>query len=568
MMARRTTRAAVVRVVAAATIALVLLAGGASAAAAANRTNNNAANKGGRAAAAANRPSAAPLASSAILFYTKEYSKPQFGEAKSRCEQLVDNAWAEGGSDFINFVPTYYVHDDGSAPAGEPAAKSGPRASCKPDNWHVVTRVGHYCYKSTWDAACLPPTKADIDEFAQGFARCVAYARTVGFNQVLMSPHIDDALGKGLWRNMIDFKPLENDKYGNSYWSVLLGPTLRAGMAAAAVDGGTNNNNHSNNYNPARRPPFTLWLGLQGEMGRPVFSDPAAWSDAAKRARDVWASQKLPQQQAQLRVGVLLPYRMVAGVNNYGLAPESEPLQEPENTPLVRLGGSEHPLPFTQWPLHRDMQRTAPQLATLFRRDLDFLGISNYVKSPGPVVGPRDLDKAFKIAADEIKTASSAAPVALDVSAMARGLDAKRAKDYNKPPLVLMWSEFGIGGGRSRCGDSPAKSPSEAGRWPHSGSYSAYSHETDPWVGQKAAPGLRKYRRDFHQAALDLLAEGGSAEFPLHSAWLWSLSSWDPQAVNPASRASGGGARTGYWDGEIAGAIRAHNARIAQAAAR
>jgi hypothetical protein len=539
--------------------------GGANKAKNAAATKNAAANKNGGSsnkaknapAAAANKPAssslpprrpAAPLASSAILFYTAEYSRAQFGEARTRCEQLVDNAWAEGGSDSLNFVPT--ISATTPAPDGIPVAKSGPRATCKPENWHTITTVDAYCYKATWDAPCLPPTKADIEEFTSGFSRCAAYAARLGFRQILMSPHIDDAEGKGLWRNMIDFNPLKADKHGNSYWSILLEPTLKAGMAAAqaAAQAGAGARNGANT-------PFTLWLGLQGEMGRPVFSDPAAWSETATKAREVWATQNLPSSAARLSLGVMFAYRSAVGANIFGLAPESEPLQEPSDTPLVRLGGSEKPLPFDQWPVRQQMVQRAPALATLFRRDLDFLGISNYLKS-GPQIAPQHFDKAFKTAADEIKTASVGE--GLDVSAMARGVDAER-KAAGKAPLVLMWSEFGIGGSGSRCGDRPAKTAADAARWPHSGIYSSWTAESDPWAGPNASPGLKEYRRAFHSAALKFLAEGGSADFPLHSAYLWSLTSWDPQAVHPASRAPGGAARTGYWDGEIAGAIKAHN---------
>jgi hypothetical protein len=513
-------------------------------------SNKNAANAAAPLATAVNAPTPvprptrramAPLASSAILFYTKEYSEPQFGEQKTRCEQLVDNIRAESGSDALNFVPTIYAEDDGSAPQGTPAAKEGPRAGCKLNNWATVANVGHFCYKRTWDAPCAAPSAADVDEFTQGLGKCILAARKAGFKKVLLSPHIDDALNKGLWRNMIDFNPLASDAKGNSYWSVLLGPIVKA-SAMAAADKDLN----------AKGDDFTVLLGMQGEMGRPVFSDPAAWSEAATKSREAFKAAGAPPQD--LRVGVLLPYRMVAGVNNYGLAPPNEPSPEPE-TPLSRVGGSLHHLPLKEWPFSDVFSKRAPDLALLFRRDLDFMGISNYAKSPVNVT-THDLDKAMKVAAAEIKTASAAA--ALDLGAMARGEDAKR-KAFGKVPLTLLWSEFGIGGGRSMCGDVPVKNAAEAGRWPHAGMYGSWSNESDSWQGPKSAPDAKAYRRRFHDAALQLLAAGGSAEFPLDSAYLWSLTSWDPQAVHPASRAPGGAPRTGYWDAEIASAIKEHN---------
>lgn len=488
----------------------------------------------------------APLASSAILFYTKEYSEPQFGEAKTRCEQLVDNARLESGSDAINFVPTIYFEDDGAAPMGTPAAKEGPRAGCKLNNWATVADVGHFCFKRTWDAPCAAPSAAEVDEFAQGFARCVLAARKAGFKKILMSPHIDDALNKGLWRNMVDFHPLKADTKGNSYWSVLLGPIVQASARAAAA------------ADKEAKDDFTVLLGLQGEMGRPVFSDPAAWSDAATKSRETWKAAGAPS--SGLQVGVLLPYRMVAGVNNYGLAPVGEPSPEPE-TSLSRVGGSDHHLPLKEWPFADVFAARAPDLALLFRRDLDFMGISNYAKSPVGVT-TRDLDKAMKVAASEIKVASAGA--ALDLGAMARGEDSKR-RAFGKGPLTLVWSEFGIGGGRSMCGDVPVKNAGEAGRWPHAGIYGSWEPKMDPWVGERAAPDARAYRKDFHNAALQLLASGGSAEFPLDSGYLWSLTSWDPQAVHPASRAPGGAPKSGFYDAEIAAMIKAHNEKARRA---
>jgi hypothetical protein len=505
-------------------------------------------------AATARRPPA-PLASSAILFYTKEYSEPQFGEQKTRCEQLVDAARAESGSDALNFVPTIYFEDDGRAPSGSPASREGPRASCKLDNWATVAHVGRFCYRRTWDAGCETPSAEDMDEFTRGLASCFAAAREAGFKKLLVSPHIDDALNKGLWRNMADFSPLAADQRGRSYWDVLLGPIVKAAAAAASASGAA----AAPDGAPAA-PPLEVLLGLQGEMGRPVFSDPAAWSAAARKSREAWSAAGAPV--GDLKVGVLVPYRQIAGVANYGPAPASEPVAEPE-TPHSRFGGGDDLLPLAQWPLAEDFARTAPDLALLFRRDLDFLGISNYMKS-GADVTAGHLDRAMKLAAAELKAASASA--ALDLGAMARGQDPRR-RALGKGPLTLVWSEFGVGGGRSQCGDVPAASGAEAGRWPHVGMYGSWSLESDAWRGPRAAPDARAYRKAFHQAALDLLAEGGSPEFPLDSAFLWSLTSWDPQAIHPASRAPGGAPRSGYYDADIAGAIRAHNERAAAASA-
>jgi hypothetical protein len=114
-------------------------------------------------------------------------------------------------------------------------------------------RPDYFCSRYEWDSPCQPFTKETIARFAKGFKACLqkvgGHLRRHGlltraswrrrpppstvpqgpepaptpcshpshqahdlFDEVLISPHVDDATKTGHWRNTLLFDPLEKDK--------------------------------------------------------------------------------------------------------------------------------------------------------------------------------------------------------------------------------------------------------------------------------------------------------------------------------------------------------------------
>jgi hypothetical protein len=127
---------------------------------------------------------------SAVLFYNAEF-EPHYGEPISQCSLLLRRARERGGGTAVNLVLTHYRRPPPDAP--------GTPSKCNPDNWRLPSSVFEYCVKWEWDAPCRPPDAGAARKFEEGAARCVREAFDLGFRDVLISPHLDDASGKGYW---------------------------------------------------------------------------------------------------------------------------------------------------------------------------------------------------------------------------------------------------------------------------------------------------------------------------------------------------------------------------------
>jgi hypothetical protein len=174
-----------------------------------------------------------------------------------------------------------------------------------------------------------------------------------------------------------------------------------------------------------------------------------------------------------------------------------------------------------------------PATKALFQA-LDFIGVSMYSKAPVDVQPSDFEDYALRM-------------LELELAQMGINLQA-----LLKSGTALLWAEYGLGGGLSRCGDVPAVTPKDIGMFPSSGIHDSYRAATDPWRNL----GARAYAKKYHQAALALLADGGQ-RFRVDGAYLWSLVSWDVEGIHPASSSSEGS----YAQPEVAALIRAHNAK-------
>ena len=303
------------------------------------------------------------------------------------------------------------------------------------------------------------------------------------FDEVLITPHLDDGTGTMHWRNMLWMDPLLKDKYGFSYWDTMVKPLLDA----------------VNEHGVAGK---KVWFSPQGEMGGTVFQYPGKYREVVKRIREGYTGK------SEMIVGLTFNHAMLPGVVNrkddiYGALPESE---------FWKKDGGWGPLmKFADWPRYEYLNQRIEVIRDLIN-SLDFLGISNYARgSPNPVGA--DMESAVRKYAAELKE---------------MGIDLKKWRD--QPGKKFIFNEFGLGCGISECGNVPATTRAECGRFPWLGATKTFSPELNPFSN----PINRGYAADYYDVAMDYAKKGG-LEFKVDGMYLWSIVSWDVCGIHPAS---------------------------------
>ena len=61
------------------------------------------------------------------------------------------------------------------------------------------------------NSGCEPWTRKELAAFTRGLTTCLSTAFDL-FDNVLLSPHLDDGTKTGHWRNMLMFDPFKKDK--------------------------------------------------------------------------------------------------------------------------------------------------------------------------------------------------------------------------------------------------------------------------------------------------------------------------------------------------------------------
>ncbi|KAF6262006.1 hypothetical protein COO60DRAFT_1625174 [Scenedesmus sp. NREL 46B-D3] len=423
---------------------------------------------------------------------------PAYVSSLSQCELLVRRAAKHGGRR-LQFVPTHYWYE----------AKNLQYApnTCHADNWSLQNKVEYYCQKHEWNSDCRPFDQGALDTFRRGLTDCFKVAASL-FDEVLIAPHLDEGLKRGKWRNMLHFDPLWKDPNGYSYWDIMLKPILDA----------------ANEAFPAGK---TFLFGVEGEMGGTVLSNPAQYLKVYNMIRTGWKSA------AKLLVGSTFNHAYIMGHITRG--PGSPPPLPP--TPMAALDGGWGPvLPFEQWPNYQEAKRNLPAIRQLLAAS-DFLGVSNYARAgDGMNVLPRHIE-------------SGVAKVQAEFMAM--GINFRDI--IIKGNKILIYNEFGLGGGVSECGDTPGKGP-EIGFFPWLGITTPYAPENDPF---KRYPDAKKFLLNYYRTALDVLNKGGD-QFPVHQSYMWNVVSWDGDWP----------VRNGFAVQEVIDMVKSHNSRTARRATR
>jgi len=302
------------------------------------------------------------------------------------------------------------------------------------------------------------------------------------FDEVLITPHLDDASKTMQWRNGLRYDPLAKDAKGWTYWDVMMAPIAQSIEAVYT------------------RPGKRVTLALQGEMGATVFFAPGSYRKLVDRIR---ADYKGP---AKLDVALLFNGGFVPGVVTRGPDPVKKPAGAPPadaDAALSSVWGQLKPL--DSWPDSAKLRAGLPDARKLLQ-SVDVIGISCY---PRVSVNPK---------AAEIEVCATR----VDEELAAMSFDLKRWA--GEPGKRLILNELGLGGGTHPCKGVPATSRTEAGNFGWMATGYPWTKETDPW----SIPEMRQYRRDWHAAALQLLQSGG-VRYPIKGAYLWSILSHDPQ---------------------------------------
>eukprot|EP00884_Botryococcus_braunii_P004939 jgi/Botrbrau1/14446/Bobra.0014s0091.1 len=382
----------------------------------------------------------------------------------SRCEQMVERA-AKLKQSRINFTPSlFWVDENGSSRKSVNAAG----------------QVTYWCYTRsfpTMQATCPEATEADRVAFRNAMAKCFNLAVSHGLS-IAVTPHVDDGLGLGGWRNGLVFDPLK--KYGNySYAEFMLYPLADA-------------------LNSVILPTTDVTFALQGEMSATVFYHPESYEKLMPIIKKRILRGKPESMYSNVETGLSTNFDKLCGCVLQDLIDPSEYLK--------------------QFPAAFESQRGNFDTRAIARAydAADFIGISNYA-SMQPGFQLKELESAT------FQFAREASYFGVDVKDLI----------FNKGKK-LYWMEYGVGGGRSQAGNVKATSAFEAAATPFFGIFGAYSPENNPWT----VPSVRDYMHYFYAQTINYLRSQGTCpgcQFRVDQVYLWNDGSWDVQAIYPES---------------------------------
>jgi hypothetical protein len=272
-------------------------------------------------------------------------------------------------------------------------------------------------------------------------------------------------------------------------------------------------------------------FGPEGEMGGTVFYAPASYQKVVDTIRSEYKGP------AKVDVALMFNHAYLPGVINrdddvYGALPQSK---------MWKKDGGWGPLKaFEQWPEYARLKASQPALLKLLS-SVDVLGVSCYARAS-------ETPKASELESCAVKYDAELKAMGFDLKAWAA-----------KPGKQFIYNEFALGGGISECGDTPAKTRAEAGRFPWLGATTTYNWNINPWKDAT----ISQYNRDWYKAAMDLFRTGG-LQYPISGVYLWNVVSWDVQGIHPAS-SEWGNLNNSYRDTTIMEWIKQYNAKAVKA---
>ncbi|KAK9785590.1 hypothetical protein WJX73_003263 [Symbiochloris irregularis] len=357
---------------------------------------------------------------------------------------------------------------------------------------------------------CNPVSASDIATFQAGMQACFQAAVNQGLS-IAITPHLDDGLGLGGWRNGLRFDPLE--KYGDySYVDFMLYPLADALNAVLQED-------------------TEVDFGMQGEMSATVFYYPNSYIDIIPILRQRVLAGKPSSWSSNIRIGTSTNFNKLCGCVLVNLVDPSEYL-------------SLYPAAFA--PLKSEFDLNAIQQ---LYSDIDFIGISSYASNT-PDFTIDKLESATYQFATEI------ASFGVDIPDLIFNQGKK-----------LYWNEYGVGGGTNQNGQVPATTAAEAAATPFFGVFGTYACDTDPWqlCDGPNVNGPLSYLEYFFNMTVAYVNSGGKGspdcpgcQYRTDGVFLWNDASWDFQALYPESTSSQGSYRIPF----LVDLLNEHNSQV------
>eukprot|EP00878_Enallax_costatus_P021261 GHUV01022503.1.p1 GENE.GHUV01022503.1~~GHUV01022503.1.p1 ORF type:complete len:402 (+),score=62.90 GHUV01022503.1:1266-2471(+) len=359
--------------------------------------------------------------------------------------------------------------------------------------------IDRYYYKDQ-SGNMLPADPVSIQTFKTGVQKCLQAVVDAGFTTIHITPHIDvqekSPTGKGLWRNVVKYDP--SIKYGpdksNSftYEDVLLQPVADALNSVVTKE-------------------IAVEFALSAESGLSVWSYPKAYTQLMQKVK-VRITKAM-----SVGTGISFNYDKVCGC----VEPEEKDPIKYNNTYLER---------FQRFKKAGGLNTIDVQGVKDLLDQSDFIGLSSYAPLPANLDFP-SMGRATQTVAFELTVF---------------GIDLRK---YLKKPIIF--SEQGLGGcteGRKVAPDlNFVRIHPFYGAWLTNG----YSASVDPWK----VPAFRQYRRTLYRLMSQWAAQGGGPQYRVDGLFIWSVGTWDVQAVHPLSTNKAGT----YGDDVISNYIKQGN---------
>ncbi|KAI3426387.1 hypothetical protein D9Q98_008758 [Chlorella vulgaris] len=418
------------------------------------------------------------------------------GSGASKCTRLVEAAAAYGFFTQAQFLVSILWWDSGPPDTVDCSNYTFSTPYCF--SRFNATEILYWSYGDRDPAtnAAIPVTQDQVDEFSGLLGRCLERAVALGLD-VAVNVHADDGRQLNGWRNTLDFDPLE--PYGNfSFYDAMLAPIADA-LSRVLPDNST------------------AWMSLQGEMGATVFFHPSEWSQVADMVRQRIA-QARPELAGRVRLGLGINNSKLCGCVLIDIVDYDEYLAEFE----------------PRWP-QIEGWFDLPAIRAAFEA-VDFVGISAYVAQNSTDFPVCDMEKLMK---------------KMDIEFAYYGLTLHELVDMGKE---IVWIEWGVGGGASQNGNTPAETGLEAAYFPFWGVFGPYDVSKDPWKNASVQEYLHHY---VNQTSAYLLQ--GGCDYQVGGVYLWSCGgSWDVIGLsNPVYGQAGS-----FRDEGAVDIIRAHNEEV------
>lgn len=192
-------------------------------------------------------------------WYTHDRSK------QINCIKQVDRVRANCGGSNINFVITQFWFDTNSNMIPE-------------------------AYATKFGTKYIKTNNTNVKLYRNGMGRCIKHAIRQKFKVLAVTPHLDDGLASGRWRNALVLNPLTKYDGQYSYYDAIIKPVVDAFNGAVGD-----------------KKDVQIYFSMQGEMNLMVWKYPREWLKMVNMVR-----ARLP---GDAKAGISLNFNKMCGLD-------------------------------------------------------------------------------------------------------------------------------------------------------------------------------------------------------------------------------------------------------------